>query len=126
MRDTQAETRTRRKYTDEYIDDETDEYVKSTAFAHPRFRFYLRAFKAWFYPCEECQKKLHDIIQIGDSLYLGNKEYEPAIELSRDWVTDEETTIELERRLPTKEDFGRIYGYNGDKYWKMYQEEVNK
>ena len=105
-----------RTLTNEYIEDDTGDYVKSTCRQDGRFRFYLRAFKTWFYPCGECQKELYENTIGSDNLYLGNKDYDPPIELSRDWVIDDESWVELERRQATLKDYKHVYGYS----WKKW------
>ena len=105
-----------RTLTHEYIDEETGDYVKATCNEDGRFRFYLRAFKTWFYPCGECQKDLYEKTMGSDQLYIGNKDYDPPVELSRDWVIDDDSWVELDRHKATLKDYKQIYGYN----WKKW------
>jgi len=63
--------------------------------------FYLKWIDNCCYvPCSECQKKIINLIrnisrQDASNLHIGNKDYQPPIELWIDWVMDEE---ESERR----------------------------
>ena len=124
--ETKLEVTFTRTLTHEFIDDETGEYVKSTCTEYGRFRFFLRPFKEWFYPCEKCQKKLYQKTYGADSLYLGNKSYEPAIELSRDWVVNDDTWKELERKPGTLENYKKVYGYKGQEHWDQLQEHKRR
>lgn len=110
----------------EWINEETGEYEKNRCKEDSRYNFYLRFVKEHFKPCLECQKALHELIYNADKLYLGNKSYEPAIELSREWAIDDGSWVELETRKATKDDFKRIYGYKWKEYWKAHQEAFNK
>ena len=80
-----------RETTGEYIDEETGEYVKSKAIEDGRYRFFLRFISKNFRPCNECQEKLHQLITQADYFRLGNKTYEPAIELCRSWDIDDDS-----------------------------------
>lgn len=111
-----------RETTGEYIDEETGEYVMSAAVEDGRYRFYLRFIKEYFKPCNECQKELHRLITKADYLYLGNKSYEPPVELSRHWEIIEKSWVETERRPAIKADYKRCYPKN----WKKVWEEVQK
>lgn len=110
-----------RERTAEYIDDDIPfEYLKYRFIDHIKYKFYLRFIKKHFTPCDECQTKLHTLITESDDLILGNKDYDPLIELNRTWKIIKET--EIERRKATKEDYKRIYGYRWENYWKAYVE----
>lgn len=111
-----------RKKTTEWIDDTTGKYEKNTVIEDGRYKFYLRFISEHFTPCDDCQKKLNDLIYNAESLYLGNKSYDPPIELSRSWEIDDDTWIELEKRTPTTADFQRIYGQNWERYYKGWKE----
>jgi len=111
-----------RETTGEYIDEETGEYVKSKAIEDGRYRFYLRFISKNFRPCNECQEKLHKLITQADYFRLGNKTYEPAIELCRSWDIDDDSWEEIERRPATKADYKRCYPKN----WKEIWEKVKK
>jgi len=77
------------------------------------WRFYFRSFKKWFVPCDKCQKTIDELVKVNmDSsaiqmalgrlcpacnsarevlfinaeVILGNKDYEPSIELNRTWL----------------------------------------
>jgi len=77
------------------------------------WRFYFRSFKKWFVPCDICQKTIDELVKVNmDSsaiqmalgrlcpacnsakevlffdaeVILGNKDYEPSIELNRTWL----------------------------------------
>lgn len=98
------------------------------------WRFYFRVIKKWFIPCKECQERLDNIVKIYmdrssigeaigrlcaectdaiNNLYvdaeiiLGNKDYEPAVELSRTWLENDDeihdvTKEEYEENRPYK------------------------
>ena len=106
----------------EWINEETGEYEKHKCKEDGRYKFYLRFVQEHFTPCDKCQVELNRIIYNAQRLYLGNKSYEPPIELSRNWEIDDNSWVELERREATKDDFKRIYGVNWEKYWKEWQE----
>lgn len=117
-----------RDHENDYIDDETGEYVNSKTTDELRYRFYLRFIKRHWDPCDECQEKLHKKVQNAE-LYLGNKSYEPAIELSRQWMTNDDLWKVTERRTATKEDYKNLYGSDWEKYWNSwleYQKELGK
>ena len=111
-----------RKITLEDIDEETGEYVKSTAIEDGRYKFYLRFISERFCPCDECQEKLHKLVTKADHLYLGNKSYEPPVELSRLWELDDDSWVETERRPATKADYKTCY----PRHWKEIWENVKK
>lgn len=110
----------------EWINEETGKYERNRCKEDSRYKFYLRFVQEHFTPCLECQKALHDLIYNADKLYLGNKSYEPAIELSRQWEIDDHSWVELETREPTKADFKLIYGMNWEGHWKGWKEAFNK
>ena len=110
----------------EWIDEETGEYVKHKVKEDGRYKFYLRFISKHFTPCGDCQKELNDLIYTANSLCLGNKSYEPAIELSRQWNIDEDSWKELERREPTEADFRRMYGLNWEGHYKGWKEAFKK
>jgi len=115
-----------RERTTEWINEETGEYEKHKCKEDGRYRFYLRFIKEHFKPCDECQRKLNDLIYNAKSLYLGNKSYEPPIELSRSWDIDDDSWEELEKREATKNDFKRIYGLNWERHWEGWKEAFGK
>ena len=92
----------------ERIDEETGEYVLSQTYEKGGFKFYLRFLSKDFIPCEKCQKELQELIANADFLILGNKSYEPALELSKRWEIDDDSWKEIERRQPTKEEEKRL------------------
>jgi len=113
--------------THDYIDEETWDYVKSKATEDGRYRFYIRIVKTHFVPCLECQQKLHDILTKSDYLVLGNKDYEPAIELNRYYEIDDKSWVELERHKATEKDFIKVYGFDkGPKYWADHQKAMTE
>ncbi len=114
-----------RKIIGDYIDEETGEYVKSTAIEDGRYKFYLRFVSKHFCPCDECQEKLHTLITKADNLYLGNKNYEPAIELRRYWELIDASWVEIERRPATKADYKRCYPKHWKEIWEKVQKDAN-
>lgn len=111
-----------RDYFGEYIDDVTGEYIKSQSIKEQTYSFYIRFLKNHFRPCSDCQGKLHKLFDKGE-FYLGNKSYEPAIELNRQWVVVEDEWKEVERREATEDDFKRIYGSKWENIWNAWNEE---
>lgn len=70
--------------------------------------FYIRPAQEWFYPCPDCQKRLRKIL--GEARWiLGNKSYEPPIELNnvKDEI-DDSSWITLEEHEATPEEIKRI------------------
>ncbi len=63
-----------------------------------------------FYLCEECSKTIHRMLQTSNKWKLGNKEYEPLVELSQYNETDydDEAWVEVERRPATDEEIGQL------------------
>lgn len=110
----------------EWIDDETGEYVKNKCKDDGRYKFFLRFVKKWFVPCEDCQKELYNLIYNASDFYLGNKSYEPPVELSRSWEIDEDSWVLLEKREATEADFRRIYGLNWKAHYEGWKEAFNK
>jgi len=74
--------------------------------------FYIRPLREWFFPCSECQKELKGMMSFGFWI-LGNKGYEPAIELNntKDEI-DDDSWQTLDERKATPEELKRI-GLNG-------------
>jgi len=70
--------------------------------------FYIRPLSNHFIPCPTCQKKLKKMMAEGRWI-LGNKSYEPAIELNnqRDEI-DDDSWQTLEKRKATQEEIERI------------------
>jgi len=87
-----------------------------------KYSFFLRFAKRDFTPCRHCQEKLRKVL--GDcDIILGNKEYEPLIELSRKWEIDNEKQKKLEKGqiievngLP----FGRCERCKKERYLKSF------
>lgn len=115
-----------RERTPEWINEETGEYEKNKCREDGRYKFFLRFVKKWFTPCEQCQQKLYDLIYNAPNFYLGNKSYEPAIELSRSWEIDDDSWVQLEKREATEADFRRIYGHNWKSHYEGWKEAFNK
>ena len=117
-----------KKKTYAYIDEETGEYVNSSCIEDGRYRFYLRFIGEHFVPCDECQQKLHKLITESDKLILGNKDYTPPIELSRQWEIDDSSWVELERRKPTLQEFKKAQGLtqNWEKAYEWYKEKFGE
>jgi len=70
--------------------------------------FYIRPLREWFFPCPACQQELKWLMKEGTWI-LGNKEYEPMIELNntKDEV-DDESWETLEEHKATEEELERI------------------
>jgi len=70
--------------------------------------FFIRPLGEWFIPCSDCQKKLKKMMAEGRWI-LGNKDYEPMIELNnkRNEI-DDDSWQKLEKRKATKEEIERI------------------
>lgn len=73
-----------------------------------RIGFYIRPAREWFFACPECQKKLKKLLAEARWI-LGNKEYEPDIELNnvKDELDDNSWEI-LEEHKATPEQIKRI------------------
>jgi hypothetical protein len=95
------------EFIHEFIDDDGN-YVKSKGVKEDVIGFYLRFIGEHFKPCRQCQKELAKLIETPDHLILGNKEYEPPVELYRKFEIDESAWIQLEKRKPTKEELERL------------------
>ncbi len=67
--------------------------------------FYIRPLRNWFYPCPHCQQKLKEMMAKG-SWILGNKAYEPMIELNttNESEPDDKSFKVVEKRKATKEE----------------------
>ena len=115
----------RRKTTiHEYIDDETDEYIKSTGERVENYGFWLRFISEWFHPCDKCQQNLSDLILNAKQMIIGNKDYAQPIELKRQFDIDDDSWKEVERRTSTKKDFINIWGIDkGERFWNEYMEK---
>jgi len=114
----------RRERIAEWINEETGEYEKNRGVEECRYKLYLRFIKTHFIPCDDCQTKLNDLIYNAQNFYLGNKSYEPAIEMNKQWVIDDDSWIELEKREATKEDFKRLYKHKWKEYWESHKEAL--
>lgn len=70
--------------------------------------FYIRPARVWFFPCKQDQQKLKRILA-NATWILGNKEYEPPIELNntKDEINDSSWET-VEERKATKEEMDRI------------------
>lgn len=55
-------------------------------------------------PCSDCQKVIADLFDNSSEFIIGNKDYEPPIELSRKFVTDDKAWRDLERRPATTDE----------------------
>ena len=70
--------------------------------------FYIRPAREWFFPCQECQKNLKKLLAEARWI-LGNKEYEPDIELNNvKNELDDESWITLEEHKATPAEIKRI------------------
>lgn len=74
-----------------------------------RIGFYIRPLREWWFPCPKCQQDLKKMLANGNWI-LGNKEYEPAIELnsSTEDEIDEASWQTLEEHKATPEEVKRI------------------
>lgn len=91
----------------EHIDAKTGEYVKEAGVKRFSYRFYLRFIKEHFWPCGQCEKQLEQAIRSKidqGALILGNKDYEPPIELSTTDDIVDDLWKEIERRKPTEKE----------------------
>jgi len=95
----------------ESIDDKGN-YKKMKYRKIEQIGFYIRPLRDWFFPCKHCQEELKKMMVTGTWI-LGNKGYEPMIELNstKDEI-DDTSWITLEARKATKEEIERI-GYDG-------------
>jgi len=91
----------------ETIDDKGN-YKKLKYRTVEQIGFYIRPLRQWFFPCKECQERLKKMMATGTWI-LGNKEYEPDIELNntKDEI-DDDSWITLEERKATPAEIKRI------------------
>lgn len=109
----------------DYLDDETSEYVKYTVQEAQQIRIYLGPFGVWFTPCKEDQERLNHILETVDILDV--LESTSSIKLEREYVPDDKTEKEIERRPPTKEDFRRFFSsHHWEEAWDTYQESLKE
>jgi hypothetical protein len=94
----------------EAIDEQTGEYVKKTYEKIERYGFYLRFAHDNFIPCRECQEEIERIIWESSEWTLGNKDYDPPIELWKFFEIDDNSWLEVERRKATKEELATLQG----------------
>ena len=91
----------------EYIGDE-DIYHRVKWRTVERIGFYIRPFQRWFFPCRKCQEELKNIVLNGTWIF-GNKQYEPLIELNRDFKEiDDDSWVTLETHKATKAELKRL------------------
>ena len=88
----------------ECLEGEEGEYVKSKGVKRETIGFWLRFISKHFVPCRECQERLAKLIAEAEEMHLGNKDYEPPIELWRKFEIDDEAWEELERRPSTPQE----------------------
>jgi len=73
-----------------------------------KISFYIRPLREHFAPCQACQQRLKEIMSNGTWI-LGNKSYEPLIELnSTRWEIDDNSWQVLDEHKATKEELERI------------------
>ncbi len=104
------------KIEDEYID-EKGNYVKSEGRKVEQVGFWLRFIVSHWIPCESCQKELLRIIHDAFSdpkheLHIGNKDYEPAIELWKKSEIDDNSWKIIETRLATEDEKKRLIHFD--------------
>lgn len=83
--------------------------------------FYIRPARVWFFPCVEDQKKLRKLLAEAHWI-LGNKDYEPQIELNNTHDEIDDNSWEtLEEHNATKEEIDRIGigGWEKIPTWKV-------
>jgi len=91
----------------EYIDEE-GKYNKTKWRTVERIGFYIGPIGEWFFPCKEDQEKIKKMV-LESRWIFGNKDYEPQIELQRDFKeTDDDSFQTLEKREPTIEESKRL------------------
>ena len=98
--------------------DENGVYKKLKYREIEQIGFYIRPLREWFFPCPKCQEELKKMMANG-AWILGNKEYEPMIELNntKDAI-DDNSWITLEERKATPAEIKRI-GLEG---WEEVEE----
>jgi hypothetical protein len=91
----------------EYIDDD-GVYQKVKWRTVERIGFYIRPLQLWFYPCRKCQAEIKK--EFFESTWIfGNKDYEPMIEMNRDFdEIDDDSWITIESHPATKEEQKRF------------------
>ena len=97
-----------KEFITEYIDDEGN-YLKVKGREIEQIGFFLRFIHEHFIPCKECQKKLLHMVHNAKTWTLGNKDYEPLVELWKEFEIDDKAFIELEKHKATKEELEK-YG----------------
>jgi len=98
----------KREFIFEYIDDHGN-YVKCKGIETERMGFYLRFIHEHFIPCKQCQKKLLNMINNAKTMTLGNKDYDPLIELWKKFdEIDDKQWQQLEKRKATKEEISEF------------------
>lgn len=91
----------------EYIDDE-DTYHRVKWRTVERIGFYIRPFQNWFFPCRHCQETLKEIV-LNSPWIFGNKQYEPLIEMNRDFKEiDDDSWVTFEEHKATKAEQERL------------------
>lgn len=94
--------------------DEKGIYSKNQYRKVEQISFFIRPLREWFFPCEECQRKLKGQLQNGTWI-LGNKDYEPMIELNTTKnEIDDDSWFVVETHKATAEELKRL-GLEG---WK--------
>ena len=93
----------------EFIDSETEEYVKSKGVQEQQYAFYLRFLGSWFTPCKHCQEKIDKKMVSTDEFRIGDGR--SPIEFKREWVSNDDEWKEVERRKATKEEKESDYIY---------------
>lgn len=108
---------------DDYLDDETLEYVKYSVTQEQEIQIYLGPFGKWFTPCKEDQERLNYILENADVLDA-LRSTEP-IKLRRQFVSIAKTEKETARRPPTKEDFKKYFSLtHWEEAWDNYLESL--
>lgn len=94
----------RKKEEYECLEGKEPMYVRSTMEKVEQYGFYLRFIQRHFIPCSECQIKLDKLIKNASHMNLGNKNYDPPVELWKKYEIDDNSWKEIERRPATKEE----------------------
>jgi len=93
-----------------YAEEVTEEgiYKKHKALKVEQIGFYIRPARVWFYPCVEDQKKLKKLLAEATWI-LGNRQYEPDIELNNTNMEIDDASWEVvDEHKATKEEIDRI------------------
>jgi hypothetical protein len=91
-----------RKFVFEQVDEDGN-YVKSEGVERVYYGFWLRFASRHFIPCQKCQERLEKILEESE-LHLGNKDYEPPIELYKRYEIVDKSWKDIEKRPATEQE----------------------